>query len=369
MEIGIVGAGFSGSVVARVLAERGHRCNVFESRDHVAGNCHTTIDTESSVVRHEYGPHIFHTSDSEVWGFVNRFCKFEPFENRVKAIAQGQFYSMPINLHTLSQFYGHPLTPEQARKRVSDDVVNFAGYPRNFEEQALSLMGPNLYQAFFYGYTKKQWGVEPSELPASILRRLPFRFTFNDNYFNDTFQGIPEKGYTPMIVNMLDHENISVTLNAEIRRGDLKGMDHLFVSAPLDCWYEYRLGQLRYRSLQFEEFRFKGDFQGCPVVNYCDMDVPWTRITDHSRFSKQSETKSSLCFRETSSDFTPGTNDIRFYPMRLADDKLVLDRYLQLTASEPATTFLGRLGTYRYLDMHVAIREALDASYKYLNQI
>lgn len=355
----IVGAGLSGAVVARVLAEGGIPSLVVDARDHVAGNCHTEIDGETNILVHRYGPHIFHTDNETVWNFVNRFSTFRPYTNRVKAVVRGRVYSMPVNLHTINQFFGRTMSPGEARAFVASKAENIAE-PANFREQALSMVGQELYEAFFAGYTRKQWGVEPEALPASILKRLPLRFNYDDNYFFHRFQGMPEAGYTAMVAGMLDHDLIEVRLGRAYPEEVPETGGHVFYTGAIDQYFGYSQGKLGYRTLDFEEIRSKDDFQGVAVMNYCDPDVPWTRMTDHKFFApwRLAETRGSLVYRECSRDWREG--DIRYYPLRLERDTPMLETYLAMARRAEGVTFLGRLGTYRYLDMDVAVGEALD---------
>ncbi|MEW4959024.1 UDP-galactopyranose mutase, partial [Enterobacter cloacae subsp. cloacae] len=210
MTVAIVGAGISGAVIARLLAEQGISSVVFDKRSHIAGNCHSERDPQTNVMLHVYGPHIFHTDDKEVWDFVNAYSEFMPYTNRVKAVYKGNVYLLPVNLHTINQFFNKTLRPDEARAFIESKADKSIVDPQNFEEQAISMIGRELYEAFFKGYTRKQWGVEPTELPASILKRLPLRFNYNDNYFNHQYQGMPKEGYTEMVAKILDHELIEV---------------------------------------------------------------------------------------------------------------------------------------------------------------
>lgn len=357
--IGIAGAGFGGAVLARQLAES-ERYNViiFEQRDHVAGNCHTLRDPKTGVMIHRYGPHIFNTNREDVWDYVNRFGKFRPYMNRVKAVTERGVFSLPINLLTINQFFGKAMSPEEAREfiaQIGDGSITTA---ESFEEQALKFLGRELYTNFFYGYTKKQWGVEPKELPASILQRLPIRFNYDDNYFNSVFQGIPEDGYTAVVERILDHPAISVQLGEPFAPEYKKEFSHIFFSGPMDAYFQYKMGRMGYRSLVFERFDGKGDMQGNAVINYCSQDVPYTRISEHKHFAPWESHEDSVSFREYSK--LAGEGDIPYYPMRLAADKAILAQYMKLAKEERGLTFMGRLGTYRYLDMHVVIGESLD---------
>jgi UDP-galactopyranose mutase len=249
----MVGAGLSGAVIGRRLAEAGAEVTVVDARPHVAGNCHTLRDSETGVLVHVYGPHIFHTDDAEVWDYVNRFETFLPYRNRVKATVAGRVYSLPVNLHTINQFFGLALRPDEARALIEAKADTSIRDPQTFEEQALRFVGPELYEAFFKGYTIKQWGCAPSELPASILKRLPVRFNYDDNYFFHRFQGMPKDGYTAMVGRILDHPRISVHLDNRFARGEAGAYDHVFYSGPLDGWFDYELGRLgTYRYLDMD---------------------------------------------------------------------------------------------------------------------
>lgn len=360
MRFGVAGAGFSGAVIARELAAAGHKVDVFESRSHVAGNCHTERDSVSDVLVHRYGPHIFHTNDDRVWEYINRYGAMEPYNHRVRTTVQGRVYLLPINLLTINQLFETAMGPAEAEAFIAAQSDSSIGEPANFEEQALKLVGRRIYEAFLYGYTKKQWGCEPTRLPASILKRLPVRFTYEDSYYAHPHQGMPRNGYTPIVEAILDHPRIDVHLKRPFDPDDADQFDHAIWTGPLDAWFDYRHGRLGYRTLDFEEFHFDGDFQGCAVMNYGDVDVPYTRITEHKHFSPWEAHERTVCFREYSRAATPG--DIPYYPIRLTDDRELLDRYLADAQRARNVSFVGRLGTYRYLDMDVTIGEALDAA-------
>ncbi|MBO9395301.1 UDP-galactopyranose mutase [Shimia sp. R9_2] len=367
----MVGAGLSGAVIGRCLAEAGHAVDVVDSRDHIGGNCHTKRDEKTDVMVHIYGPHIFHTDDEEVWDYVNRFERFMPYKNRVKTTsknASGErgVFSLPINLHTINQFFGKTLNPEEAATFIAEEQADLSiEKPETFEEQALRFVGKDLYEAFFKGYTIKQWGMAPSELPASILKRLPVRFNYDDNYFFHKYQGMPENGYTSMIEKILDHENINVKLSTTFTREMSVHYDHVFYSGPLDGYFDYELGRLGYRTLDFERFTFEGDFQGCAVMNYGEEEVPYTRITEHKHFSPWESHAGSVCYREYSRAAEPA--DIPYYPIRQVKEKELLNAYVSLAETTSGVTFVGRLGTYRYLDMDVTIREALDTAKSFMS--
>lgn len=366
MNILLVGAGLSGAVIGRILAEAGHKATIIDARPHVAGNCHTTRDTDTGVMVHVYGPHIFHTDDTEVWNYVNRFTRFRPYRNQVKTTVGGAVYSMPMNLHTINQFFGKTFRPDEARAFVQNTQADLTiRDPQSFEEQALRFVGPALYNAFFKGYTEKQWGCSPTQLPASILKRLPLRFNYDDNYFFHKHQGMPEAGYTPMVEAILDHPEIDVHLNTAYTSDMGDRYDHIFWSGPLDGYYNYNLGRLGYRTLDFERFSETGDYQGCSVMNYGDRDVPWTRITEHKHFSPWETHEGTVCYREYPRACE--AEDIPYYPIRLIEEKALLGDYINCAKAEQNVSFVGRLGTYRYLDMDVTIREAMTAGQIFLD--
>lgn len=364
MNIAIAGAGFSGAVIARELALVGHQITVLDSRSHVAGNCHTARDAQTDVMVHVYGPHIFHTSNERVWNYVQQFDEFVPFVNRVKAIYNGRVYSLPINLLTINTFFGKTLNPAQAAEFMGSIGDKTIADPQTFEEQALRFVGRELYEAFFKGYTQKQWGLHPSELPASILKRLPVRFNYDDNYYASKYQGMPRHGYTHIVERMLDHPNISVRLSTPFHREMATEYDHVFYSGPIDALFNYQEGRLGYRTLDFEVERHEGDYQGNAVINYCNQEVPWTRISEHKHFAPWEAHDKTLIYKEHSR--LCGEGDTPYYPIRLVKDKSQLAKYVDLARQEVKTTFVGRLGTYRYLDMHVTIAEALDVAERFL---
>ncbi|MBN2740178.1 MAG: UDP-galactopyranose mutase [Rhodobacteraceae bacterium] len=360
MNILLVGAGLSGAVIGRKLAEAGHSITIVDSRGHIAGNCHTKRDAQTGVMVHIYGPHIFHTDDEEVWNYVNSFETFMPYKNRVKTTSGGQVFSLPINLHTINQFYNRTMRPDEARDFIEGQADTSIAEPQNFEEQAMRFVGSDLYEAFFKGYTIKQWGVSPTELPAAILKRLPVRFNYDDNYFFHRFQGMPKNGYTEMVARILDHPAVTVHLNTRFTRDMAGEYDHVFYSGPLDGYFDYELGRLGYRTLDFERFTYEGDYQGCAVMNYGEEAVPFTRITEHKHFSPWERHDASVCYREFSRASEP--DDIPYYPIRQVKEKALLAEYVALAKQTSGVTFVGRLGTYRYLDMDVTIREALDTA-------
>ncbi|MEO7264378.1 MAG: UDP-galactopyranose mutase [Ferruginibacter sp.] len=355
----IIGAGFSGCVLANRLVHA-LDCNIeiWDERSHTGGNCHTERDDETGIMIHKYGPHIFNTDKKEIWDFVNSFSEFKPYVHRVKAISNGKVYSLPINLLTINQFFDKSFSPTQARaflnKLADKSIVN----PKNFEEQALSFIGKELYKAFFYGYTKKQWGSEPSALPASILQRIPVRFNYDDNYHNHTYTGIPVDGYTTIMQKMIANNFIKIIHNKKFKPSDdVSHFDHVFYTGPLDAYFDHCYGKLGYRTVTFEKHVAEGDYQGLAQMNYCDEEIPYTRITEHKHFSPWEQHKKTVYFKEYSIE--TGANDIPYYPKRLETDKHLLAKYREKAEQLTGVSFLGRLATYRYMDMHHVIGEAL----------
>lgn len=357
----IIGAGFSGAVLAHELSKiMDCHIDVWEEREHIAGNCHTSRDEETGIMVHRYGPHIFNTDKKEIWDYVNNFITLKPFLHKVKAVSNGKVYSLPVNLHTINQFFNKAFSPKEAENFLLTQVQHIAD-PKNFEEQALSLIGKDLYKAFFYGYTKKQWGCEPSELPASILKRLPVRFSYNDNYYNNEYCGIPLEGYTVFVEKLLNKKNIHLQLNKKFEPvSDYSYYDHIFYTGPLDAFFNYKHGRLGYRTVIFDPFIKNGNSQGTSVINYCDENVPFTRITEHKHFTPWEQHDKTICFKEYSRETTK--NDLPYYPKRLAADKILLSKYRNEAQTLKRVSFLGRLATYRYMDMHHVIGEALDFS-------
>ncbi|MEO7445213.1 MAG: UDP-galactopyranose mutase [Ferruginibacter sp.] len=357
----IIGAGFSGSVLAQQLAENlDCTIEIWDERSHVGGNCHTEKDKETGIMVHQYGPHIFNTDKKDIWDYVNSFGHFHPYVHRVKANSNGSIYSLPVNLGTINQFFNKSFSPQEAKeflKSLTDKSIND---PKNFEEQALQFIGPELYKAFFYGYTKKQWGCEPSLLPASILKRIPVRFNYDDNYHAHAYTGIPEKGYTAVMQAMVASPRIQVFLNRIFKPGkeNLETFTHVFYTGPLDAYFHHRYGRLGYRTVTFEKFQEEGDYQGTAQMNYCDEDIPYTRITEHKHFSPWQQFDKTIYFKEYSKE--TGTSDIPYYPKCLEDDKILLKKYREDAVAEKGVSFLGRLATYRYMDMHHVIGEALS---------
>lgn len=349
--INVAGAGWSGSVVARRLAHAGHQVTVYDPRSHIGGNCYT--ERRHGINVHVYGPHIFHTSNERVWRWVQKFGVWEPYRLKVMSTAQGGVYSLPVNLHTINQVFGTCENPQGARKLLD---VGWDGM--SFEKTAIASVGETIYRLLFEGYTAKQWGCEPADLPGSVFKRLPVRFSYDDNYFEHRYQAIPRDGYTPVFERILDHPNITVRLNESCPRGGA----HTFWSGPLDGWFGADEGSLNYRTLRFQHIESSGDWQGVALMNYPDRDIPWTRSTEHKHLAPWESHDRTIVTREVPDVCGPG--DIPFYPLH--DQPMLHAAYLERAQQEPNVTFLGRLGTYRYLDMDVCIAEAIEAADRYL---
>ena len=362
----VVGAGFSGAVIARKLAEQGCKVVCIDKRNHIAGNCHTERDLETNVMVHKYGPHIFNTNNKKVWDYVNVFGEFVPFKNKVIANTVNGMFSMPMNLLTINQFFNTKLTPDTVEAYLKTKQVVIED-PQNFEEQALAFLGEDLYRNFFYGYTKKQWGCEPTELPASILKRLPIRFNYDDNYYSSNYQGIPKNGYTEIVSNILNHKNIEVRLETAYSSKQNSNYEHVFYTGPLDAYYNYKYGRLGYRTVYFKEEVHKGDFQGNAVINYCDESIKHTRVHEHKHFAPWEKHNKTIVVKEYSKETTK--EDEPYYPKRLEQDTKMLAEYkLYSNSLKENVSFVGRLATYRYLDMDKIIEEAINYSNYFIDK-
>jgi UDP-galactopyranose mutase len=352
----IVGAGPFGATFARIAAEAGHRSLVVDRRPHVAGNCYT--ERVRGIDVHRYGPHIFHTNDSRVWAFVNRFTDFHPYVHRV-AVRQGdRLLSFPINLRTFAQLWGAS-TPAAVEERLARERIP-CDNPRSCEEWILAQVGRELYETFFRGYTVKQWNRDPSQLPATIVRRIPIRFDDDDRYFTDRHQGIPVGGYTRLFENMLDHDLIQIETGVDFcvdrRRLEPLATQVVFTGC-IDEFFGHRFGRLEYRSLRFEDEIVTGDFQGRAIVNYPEQAVPFTRICEHKHFAGQGRLPESVITREYPADYAATTTP--YYPVRDARNAALYDKYRAL-ATASNVIFGGRLGTFQYFDMHQVIAQAMS---------
>ena len=358
----IVGAGLYGAVFAHEARRQGKTVLVIDKRSHIAGNVYT--ERVGGINVHKYGAHIFHTNNRRVWEYVNQFATFNRFTNSPVANYKGELYSMPFNMYTFNKMWG-VVTPEEAAAKIAAQRREIQGEPRNLEEQAISLVGRDIYEKLVKGYTEKQWGRSCTDLPAFIIKRLPVRLTFDNNYFNALYQGIPIGGYTKLVERML--EGVEVRLNTDYlaHKAELDALaEKVVYTGPIDAYFDYHLGALEYRSVRFEtEVLDKPNFQGNAAVNYTDRETPWTRIIEHKwfEFGKDEEGNDlpkTVISREYSSEWKAG--DEPYYPVNDAKNGALYSRYKELAASEKNVIFGGRLGEYKYYDMDQVIAAALE---------
>lgn len=358
----IVGSGLYGSVFAREAVSAGKKVLVIDRRPNIAGNVYT--ENIEGIHIHKYGAHIFHTNNTEVWNYLQRFATFNRFTNSPIANYKGELYSMPFNMYTFNKMWG-VVTPEEAQSKIAEQRKEIVGEPKNLEEQAISLVGRDVFEKLVKGYTEKQWGRSCKELPAFIIKRLPVRYTFDNNYFNALYQGIPIGGYTRMVANMLD--GIEVRLNCDYLQ-DKEVWDSLakkvIYTGPIDAYFDYQLGNLEYRSVCFEtELLDKPNFQGNAAVNYTDRETPWTRIIEHKwfQFGKDDngdDLPKTVISKEYSSEWKPG--DEPYYPLNDEKNSALYSKYKELADKESKIVFGGRLGEYRYYDMDQVVESALS---------
>ena len=351
----VVGAGLFGAVVAHRAHKAGKRVLVIDKRSHIGGNCY--CEEQDGIFVHKYGAHIFHTSNKEVWEFVNQFVEFKPFIHSPLANYKGEIYPLPFNLNTFERLWG-VTTAEEAQEKIDAQRLRLDGEPRNLEEQALSLVGSDVYAKLIKGYTEKQWGRDCKELPAWIIRRLPLRFERNNNYFNDTYQGIPVGGYNPLIQGLLEGVDVELNIDYFSAREAFDEMaDRVVYTGELDRFYNYRFGALDYRSLRFEEERVEvRDFQGAAVVNYTDRETPFTRIIEHKHFEDRGA-EHTVITREYPMEWHEGAEP--YYPINDERNTSLYAEYRALADAETKYIFGGRLAEYRYYDMHQVIEKAL----------
>jgi len=366
VDLVVVGSGFFGLTIAeRCASDLGLRVLVVDRRHHIGGNAYSEPEPETGIEVHRYGAHLFHTSNTRVWDYATRFTAFTGYQHRVFSAYKGRVYPMPINLGTICEYFGRLMSPEEARALVLEQSAEVApGTAANLEQKAVSLIGRPLYEAFIRGYTYKQWQTDPAELPAEIITRLPVRYTFDNRYFNDTYQGLPVDGYTAWLTRMADHPNIEVRLSTEFAnlRAGTVGQVPVVYTGPLDAYFDFAAGDLGWRTLDFEqEVLPTGDFQGTSVMNYADEDVPYTRIHEFRHFHPERDwypADKTVIMREYSR--FAGRGDEPYYPINTAEDRARLLTYRELADAEQGVLFGGRLGTYQYLDMHMAIGAALS---------
>lgn len=356
----IVGAGLYGSVFAHEAAKKGKRCLVLEKRDHIGGNCYTREMAGINV--HWYGAHIFHTSNEDVWNYMQQFCQFNHYVNSPIANYKGVLYNLPFNMNTFTKLWPDVLTPDDARRRIAEQQAEYAGIeePRNLEEQGMKLGGRDIYEKLVKGYSEKQWGMPATEIPAFVLRRLPLRFTFDNNYFNDPHQGIPIGGYTKIFERLLD--GIEVRLNTDFlsqKENFMAMADRVLYTGPIDAFFDYRLGKLEFRTVRFDHKLMSDveNFQGNAVFNYTDAAIPYTRVIEHKHFEfgKQPDTVVSY---EYSEQWKEGSEP--YYPINNERNDTLAARYRELAGSEQKVSFGGRLGEYKYYDMDKIVAQVLN---------
>lgn len=356
----IVGSGFFGAVFAQQAQENGKSAIVLEKRDHIGGNCYSYDYQDTEINIHAYGTHIFHTNNKPLWDYINRFTEFNRYQHRVLTTHKDKVYSMPINLGTVNSFYGVNLKPEEVEEFLASKRGNISN-PKNLEEKAISLIGKDLYEAFIKGYTMKQWGCDPTKLPASIITRLPVRNSYHDSYFNDIYQGIPIGGYTPIFERML--AGIPVELEVDffddISYWRSQCREKIIYTGPIDRYFDYKFGRLNWRSVRFEIDNIHvEDYQGTSVMNYADTEIPYTRIHEPKHLHLEKTThkpNETVIVRE----YSQVDNDAPYYPVNFEEDKSKLKQYQELQADEKDVIFGGRLAQYKYYDMHQVIASAL----------
>jgi UDP-galactopyranose mutase len=362
----VVGSGFYGLTIARQAAdELGLKVLVLEKRNHIGGNAYSEFDPETGIEVHKYGSHLFHTSNERVWAYVNRFTAFNSYRHRVWAKHQNYLYPMPINLDTINQFFGKSFSSDQAQDFIQGQTdADYAANAASLEARAIALVGEPLYEAFIKGYTEKQWQTDPKLLPADVINRLPLRFTTEHRYFNDTYEGLPLGGYTAWLENMADHQNIEVKLNSDFFdiKYELLGHVPIVYTGPIDRYFDYQFGELAWRTLDFEsEILNTGNFQDTSVVNYSDLDVSFTRIHEYRHLHPEREYQNEKTFISREYSRFASRKDEPYYPVNTEADREKLLQYRSLIDAERNVWFGGRLGSYQYLDMHMAIASALTA--------
>lgn len=371
MDLLVVGSGFFGLTVAERAADAGRKVTVIDRRHHIGGNAYSENEPETGIEVHRYGAHLFHTSNATVWEYVNRFTTFTNYVHKVYTNHNDVVYPLPINLGTINQFFNAAYSPEAAKALIAEQAGEFStGDARNLEEKAISLIGRPLYEAFIRDYTAKQWQTDPTELPAEVISRLPVRYNYDNRYFNDTWEGLPTDGYTAWIERMADHPNIEVKLSVDffdekqpLNKTATVGQVPIVYTGPVDRYFDYSAGELSWRTLDFEqEVVPAADFQGTSVMNYADASVPYTRIHEFKHFhperSDRHPVDKTVIMREYSR--FANRDDEPYYPVNTSDDRRGLLSYRELAKGEPDVHFGGRLGTYQYLDMHMAIASALN---------
>ena len=369
MDLLVVGSGFFGLTIAERAASAGKKVVVIDRRNHIGGNAYSEAEPETGIEVHRYGAHLFHTSNETVWEYVNRFTEFTNYQHKVYSNFKGEVYPLPINLGTINQFFRAAYSPDEARALIAEQAGEFdTKSAQNLEEKGISLIGRPLYEAFIRDYTSKQWQTPTTELPAEVISRLPVRYNYDNRYFSDTHEGLPVNGYTAWLEKMADHPNIEIRLNTDffdesqpLNKAAIVGTVPVVYTGPVDRYFDYAEGELGWRTLDFEqEVLPVGDFQGTSVMNYAGADVPFTRIHEFRHFHPERDypTDKTVIMHEYSR--FAKREDEPYYPVNTPEDRERLLKYRELTAAEPQVLFGGRLGTYQYLDMHMAIGSALS---------
>lgn len=360
----VVGAGLFGSIFAQQAKEAGLKCLVIDERPHLGGNCYT--QKKEGIHMHQYGPHLFHTSNEQVWRYINRFSSFLPYNHRTKAWAKGRLYSFPINLSTFYELWGIS-DPQLASQKLEQEKVKIEN-PKNLEQWALSQIGPTLYELFVKDYTRKQWQEDPKNLPAFIIKRLPIRLTFNDSYFNDTYQAIPEHGYTAIFEKMLEGIETRLNTNYFKSRTFLESQAHYVVfTGRIDAYFDYAEGELAYRTQSFEhQWHNSPNVQGCGVVNYCDAKVPYTRVVEHRHFDSSCQSPVSVTTYETPQVWS--NDKLPYYPINTPQNQVIYKSYSERAQRLETVFFGGRLAEYKYYDMHHVIASALAKSSQWIQK-
>lgn len=369
----VVGAGFTGAVIAeRIASVRNEKVLLIDRRSVTGGASHSALDPDTGIECHRHGSHIFHTSSREVWDYIRRFSEFTDYRHKVLIRSRGKVYSMPINLKTLGDFHGRALSPAEASGLLGQTAAGAAAAPRNLEEKAIAQIGRELYETLIAGYTQKQWGRPPRELPAEIINRLPVRTDYNADYFSDTWQGVPRDGYFSLFEKLLGHPNIELCLNTDFReiRSEIPAGCRIVYTGMIDEYFDCRLGALEWRSLRFEwETLSLRDFQGTTVMNYGDVEVPYTRIHEFKHYHPERrtvyESERTVVCREYPREYRPGME--AYYPVADERNRKLLAEYEALAERHPEVIFCGRLGSYRYWDMDKAVLAALQCFEQKLN--
>jgi UDP-galactopyranose mutase len=348
--------------VARLCAEElDRRVIIFETRDHIGGNAYSYVDQKTNIDIHKYGSHIFHTSNQKVWDFVNRFSSWIPYEHKVYSSSKNEIFSLPVNLSTIEKFAGRTMTPDEAKIWMLNATGSTTSDPKNFEELAIASVGVEIYERLFKGYSIKQWGSPPSRIQSNVFKRLPIRFDYNNNYFSDDFQAIPSKGYGEFLKNLANHENIEVMTGVKHKGIAQQDSTPLIFTGPIDAYFQHAYGVLPWRTLDFEVTTInQHQYQDYPVLNYADVDVPWTRIHEFKHFPTELQHKAGFTVVAKEYSRAAESKDEPYYPIEGDLSRTTLLKYREIAKQSQNVLFAGRLGSFKYLDMHMAIASAMS---------